>query len=89
MARYVVVAVYDKAVGAHARPAFLRSEGEAIRGFSDEVNRGGADNVMSAHPEQFTLVFLGHWFDDSGRFVSEKDFPVELARADLVLISAR
>lgn len=86
--RYVVVAVYDKAVGAHARPAFVRSEGEAIRTFSDEVNRNAVDNPMFHHPEHFSLVFLGHYFDDSGRFVlPEGDFPKELARADLVMIN--
>lgn len=84
--RYVVVSVYDRAVGAYGRPAFVRSEGEAIRGFAQEVNRVGADSIMNLHPEHFTLFFLGHWFDDTGKFVAE-ELPSELTNAERVMVA--
>lgn len=69
--RMVVVSIYDQAVGAFGRPAFVRSEGEAVRSFTNEVNRAGEDNPMHGHPEHFALWFLGHYDDATGTFKCE------------------
>lgn len=91
MMRFVIVAIYDRAVGAYSRPAFLRSEGEAIRVFSDEVNKPPSDvSPMGSHPEHFSLWFMGHWFDDSGLFhAPEGGNPTELVSAERVLVQSR
>lgn len=87
--RYVVVSIYDRAVAAYSRPAFVRSEGEAIRVFSDEVNRAVPDNPMHVHPEHFVLFFCGYWFDDAAKFVPpEGGIATELISADKVLAVA-
>lgn len=67
--RMVIVSVYDVAVGAYGRPAFVRTEAEAVRSFSDEVNRPGEGNAMHAHPEHFSLFALGFFDDQEGLFV--------------------
>lgn len=85
--RYVMASIFDRAVGAYMRPMFLRSEGEAIRVFTDEVNRVAADNPMRAHPEHFSLFFIGHYFDDNGSMVApEGGHPTELVSASKVFV---
>lgn len=85
--RYTVCAIYDKAIAAHMRPMFLRSDGEAIRVFTDEVNRVDEANPMRKHPEHFSLIFLGHWFDDEGKFVPPSEGgPTELVSAARVFV---
>lgn len=80
--RMVIVSVYDEAVGAFGRPAFVRSESEAVRAFSDEVNRPAADNPMTAHPEHFTLWFVGYFDDNDGTFsTGDAHCPRSLVRA--------
>lgn len=87
--RYVVVSIYDRAVGAYSRPAYVRSEGEAIRVFSDEVNKGSADNPMSAHPDHFTLYFLGYFDDEHGKFSPPTGgSPTELVSAERIRVSS-
>lgn len=85
--RYVLASVYDRAVACWNRPMYCRSEGEAIRIFTDEVNRNAPDNAMRAHPDHFSLWFMGHFFDDSGKHVApEGGMPVELVTAAKVFI---
>lgn len=87
--RYVVVSIYDRAVGAYSRPAYVRSEGEAIRVFSDEVNKSGGDNPMAAHPDHFTLFFLGHFDDEFGKFSAPSSgSPTELVSAERIRVSS-
>nr|AVQ10178.1 DNA binding protein VP4 [Gokushovirinae environmental samples] len=79
----VICAIYDQAVGAYGRPMFLRSDGEAIRMFQDEVNRevrDGMPNMMFDHPEHFSLWNLGKYDDASGQFVTPAQGAVELVK---------
>lgn len=68
---YIMVSVYDKAVGVYGRPMFLRSDGEAVRVFQDEVNREAADNMLHKHPEDYSLHRVGTWDDDTGEPIAE------------------
>lgn len=63
--KYELFSIYDAALGAYGRPMFLQARGQAIRGFSDEVNRVADDNSMNRHPADFALYYLGT-FDDAG-----------------------
>lgn len=81
---YEIVAIRDGAVAAFARPAFTRSKGEAIRSFSDEVNRNDQDNTLHTHPEDYALYYLGHFDDATGQFTCPKQ-PEQLAEAKTVL----
>lgn len=70
-----VVSVYDLALGAFGRPVFVRSKGEALRSFQNEVNKAGTTEGASAiaeHPQDFQLFYLGMFNDDDGRFTMPK-----------------
>lgn len=78
-----VVAIYDVGVGAFNRPWFVRSQGEALRTFTDEVRRVGSDaqpSPMNAHPEDYQLFYLGMFDDEHGKF-QVPDNPQKLADA--------
>lgn len=66
----LVVSVRDSASGLFGQPFFVSARGQAIRAFSDEVNRKAADNDLSKHPEDFELYCIGEFDDLVGRFGS-------------------
>ena len=70
-----IFTVYDSKVGAYLQPFFMRSKGEAIRGFSEIVNDG--KSAFSNHPADYTLFELGDFFDDTGVIVPHKS-PISL-----------
>jgi len=64
----VVMSVFDVQALLYGRPFFAPARGAAVRSVADEVNRGGQDNVISAHPQDFRLFELGTFDDVSGVF---------------------
>lgn len=60
-----VFAVRDSATAQYGTPMFLISEGQAIRSFSDEVNRNAENNQIFAHPDDFELFSLGSFDTDT------------------------
>ncbi len=66
--KMIVCSVKDRASDAFARPMFVRSSGEAIRSFSDEVNRKADDNQLYTHSDDFDLYELGEFDDNLGKF---------------------
>ena len=68
--KLTVVSVFDKAVSAYGRPAFVPAIGSAVRSFTDEVNRSDANNPMFGHASDFELCELGEFDDESGKFVN-------------------
>lgn len=82
--RMTLVSIYDQAVGAYMRPFWVRSDGEGIRMFLDECGKQSEDNAMCKHPEHYALWCIGHFFDDSGKFVPLEHGPVELVRGSQV-----
>lgn len=68
MTVYAIVSIRDRQAGVFSRPAFVPSEGAAIRSFGDEINRAAPDNEMNRHPDDFDLFLLGHFNDNEGTF---------------------
>lgn len=66
----LVVAVRDGATGIFGQPWFVVARGQAIRAFSDEVNRKPAETDLAKHPEDFELYALAEFDEGSGRFGS-------------------
>lgn len=66
--RYKVVCIRDRAVDAFSAPFYSQSVGSAIRSFTDEINRGDANNNMFRHPDDFDLYLLGEFDDATGMF---------------------
>ena len=69
--------IYDSAVGAYMRPFVLQSDGQAIRGFSDEAMN--PETPINAHPEDYALFRIGI-FDDATATITPEE-PTCLARA--------
>lgn len=65
---YHILVVRDRSADVYGTPSFHLSVGAAARGFSDEVNRADANNVMYRHPEDFDLFELGTYDDTTGLF---------------------
>jgi hypothetical protein len=75
--RRLVVAVRDRASDTFGQPFYVVARGQAIRSFSDEINRVAQDNPLNAHPDDFDLYELGTYEDSTGMF--ETGVPVMVA----------
>jgi hypothetical protein len=73
----LVVSVRDRAADNFGTPFFVVARGQAIRSFSDEVNRQAADNPLYNHADDFDLYELGEFDDDTGLFTTGT--PVQIA----------
>ena len=54
-----IYAVFDKKTEEYGTPMFLRTNGEAVRGFSDAVNAKEDNNNLSRHAEDYALYHIG------------------------------
>lgn len=68
--KILVLAVRDIQVGAFGRPIFAATRGQAVRSFSDEVNRPVDGNQLASHPEDFQLWHLGEFDEETGEFTN-------------------
>ena len=83
--KMVVVSIKDTAADTFGRPAFVATEGVALRQFQDEVNRASEDNQLYRHPSDFHLFYIGLFDDVSGKF-ELLESPKLIARANDVII---
>lgn len=60
--------IYDSVAEAWTRPMFVRSKGEAMRGFMDALQNPESD--FSRHPEHYSLYAVGTFDEFSGELVS-------------------
>lgn len=61
--------IYDCKSETYTAPTLNPARGQAIRSFSDAINGKGVDsasNVLSSHPEDFTLFELGEYDINTG-----------------------
>lgn len=61
-----IYSIFDRAVGAHLQPFFVRSEGEALRMLRQAVNDPKTNFFQN--PGDYTLVHHGEFADDTGTF---------------------
>lgn len=71
---FKIYAVFDTAVGAYMQPFFLRSKGEAIRGWLDAVNDDKTQ--FNKHPKDFTLFEIGEYDEETGNV---QGYPAKIA----------
>lgn len=62
----IILALYDKKAETYLQPFFVQAIGVAFRNLADEIARGGDDNILHRHPEDFALVHIGHYDEDNG-----------------------
>ncbi|WNK14693.1 MAG: nonstructural protein [Microvirus sp.] len=63
-----IFAVRDSATQSFGTPMFLMSNGQAVRSFTDEVNRKAEENQLYNHPEDFELYVFGQFDSSDGSF---------------------
>jgi len=69
--------VYDKKAESFSNPQCVPSQGQALRSFSDEVNRVEKGNILNEHCEDFVFYCLGEFDTDSGDIRSFKSLVAE------------
>lgn len=52
-----IFSVFDSKAEIFNTPFFMAAKGQALRGFTDEVNR--PDSEIGKHPEDYTLFCIG------------------------------
>ncbi|WNK14705.1 MAG: nonstructural protein [Microvirus sp.] len=65
---FKVIAVRDRATDTFGNPFYVSALGQAIRSFSDEINRPAEDNGLNKHPDDYDLYVLGSYDSESGLF---------------------
>lgn len=65
-------AIYDVKADSYASPFTMPTNGMAIRGFVDLAK--DPQTMIGKHPEDYKLVQIGSFDDESGRVVSEDVF---------------
>lgn len=60
--------VKDRATDTYGTPMFLVTNGQAVRSFTDEVNRPAEDNQIYRHPDDFDLYLVGDWNNETCEF---------------------
>lgn len=76
MTIHSAVSVYDVATETFARPFYVTHTAQAVRSFTDEVNR--EDSEISRHPQDYELWEMGNFDDQTGAMNSN---PVRICRA--------
>lgn len=66
--KQIVCSVFDSAAQVFGRPFFVVAKGQAVRSFTDEVQRQAPDNELARHPEDFTLYAVAEFDDAYGSF---------------------
>jgi len=88
--KHSVIAVKDLAAQTFGQPFFAKHPNEAIRSFSDEVNRQPvadpntgltAINNLYSHSHDFELYELGFFDDRTGFLICHENGPVLVAQA--------
>jgi len=73
-----VCAIRDRAADVFGQPFFTASTSTAIRSFTDLVNDNRDGNMISSHPEDFDLFYLGTYDDKVPKF-HMLDIPSQIA----------
>lgn len=61
-----IYTVYDSKADAYLKPFFSQSNGAAIRSLTDTVNSGDNNNMITSHPEDYSLFLIGEWDESTG-----------------------
>ena len=65
----VLVCLFDKRAELFHSPVVVNKLGVVYRQIQDEIARGGADNPLAAHPEDFQLFEVASFDDETGEVV--------------------
>lgn len=74
-----IFSVYDKAAKAYLPPFFMHEEAMAQRAFSGQAS--DSSTQVGRFPQDYVLMRLGEWDDQTGLFDPEEHGPVSLGLA--------
>lgn len=79
MARLKVLSVYDSKVNTFEKPLFMRNRAEGLRTWAYACN----DDKTSffAHPSDFSLMEIGEFDEETGKFTNAEPAPTNLGLA--------
>lgn len=63
--------IRDRAQDAFLNPFAMLAHGQAIRYFTDQVNRADPDNQLHSHPDDFDLYYVGTFDTSDGKFETQ------------------
>jgi len=66
--KYKLIAIRDRVADIFGTPNAVANLGQAVRSFSDEINRDDPSNMLAKHPDDFDLYHLGEYDDAHGTF---------------------
>lgn len=69
--RYVVCVIRDSATDDYGVPYTFKTTGEAVRTFTDLVNRPDQNSQVFNHPEDFELFKIAEYESNTGEFTPE------------------
>lgn len=75
-----IYSVYDNQTKTFNMPFFAANDPTALRSFKNEANRADAANTIYTNPEDFSLVKLGTFNEDTGE-IQPVDKPELIAKA--------
>lgn len=75
----LILALQDKKAEMFMQPFFVPTVGVAYRNLQDEMSRGGTDNPLANHADDFDLWQLGTFDDETGIVDSEPAFLCNVA----------
>lgn len=66
----IVMCLRDVKAELFMQPFFVPAVGVGYRNLIDEVDRGGADNILAKHAQDFDIYQLATFDDESGEFLA-------------------
>ncbi|UDN67723.1 nonstructural protein [robinz microvirus RP_103] len=79
--KFQMFSVYDRAVNCYLPPFFCRTQGEAIRSFTEAVN--DPNKSFGKYATDYALMGFGEFDDNSGSFLTHD--PVRIIAANEVI----
>lgn len=81
-----IYSIRDSKTVMFGNPMCMFSDGQAMRGFQDEINRVATDNPYYQHPEDYDLFYLGTFDTDIG--VYSTGLPVSILSGSSAVIKS-
>lgn len=78
-----VYSIFDSKVGIYTQPFHCIADGEALRAFSDAAN--AKDHYVGRHPADYTLMKIGNFNDETGRYIALDAF-INLGNAQIFVV---
>jgi len=76
--------VYDKKSRIYQQPMFTQNRGTAIRDMHDFLKGRGKETMMSKYPDDYQLIYIGNFGEESGCLSAPDKCEIVCELADLI-----